>query len=258
MAWLERQALLVETHFTEAFWKALDVAYEAILPHRPIRCIVCDHTDARSGFEILVDQCVFQGGRLERYRCPRCECIFGPMKYLDLDEAFVSRDYKVLYARYSEGDSTESEIRTFRSLQPKPGATYLDWGSGGPWSRTVAQLRGEGWQVVAYEPSAEGAGDHVLSRKEVLASRFDGIFSNNVIEHFRDPVAQFRQFHALLNAGGLMAHSSPCYDYAVAFTRFHSVFLTGRSLAVLAERTGFSIVNSTRDGDYTNYVLSRI
>ncbi len=255
---LERQALLVETHFTEAFWKALDVAYDAIMPHRQIHCIVCDHTDLRDGFEILIDQCIFHGGRLERYRCPQCECIFGPMKYLDLDEAFVSRDYKLLYSRYSEGDSTTSEIRTFHSLQPEPGATYLDWGSGGPWSRTVAQLRREGWQVLAYEPSAETAGDYLLSRRDALASRFDGIFSNNVIEHFRNPVAQFRQFHDLLNERGVMAHSSPCYDYNVTYTRFHTLFLTGRSLGVLAERTGFAIVNSVRDGDYINHVLSRI
>jgi hypothetical protein len=180
------------------------------------------------------------------------------MKYLDLDEAFISRDYRVLYSRYSEGDSTENEIRTFHSLQPERGATYLDWGSGGPWSRTVAQLRGEGWQVLAYEPGAEGAGEHVVSRREVLASRFDGIFSNNVIEHFRDPVAQFRQFHDLLNEHGVMAHSSPCYEYNVTFTRFHTLFLTGKSLSVLSERTGFSILNSTRDGHYINHVLSRI
>jgi 2-polyprenyl-3-methyl-5-hydroxy-6-metoxy-1,4-benzoquinol methylase len=122
----------------------------------------------------------------------------------------------------------------------------------------VAQLRGEGWQVLAYEPSAETAGDYVLSRRDALASRFDGIFSNNVIEHFRDPVAQFRQFHDLLNEHGVMAHSSPCYEYNVAFTRFHTLFLTGRSLDVLAGRTGFSVTGSTRDGDYINYVLSRV
>ena len=30
VAWLERQALLVETHFTEAFWKALDVGDDGL------------------------------------------------------------------------------------------------------------------------------------------------------------------------------------------------------------------------------------
>lgn len=254
---LERQAKLIEAHFTDAFWKALDAAYEASLPHRQIRCIVCDHTDARSGFEILADRCVFNGGKLERYRCPSCECIFGPMKYLDLDEAFVSRDYQILYSRYSEADSTIKEIRTFHSLQPAVGGVYLDWGCGGPWSRCIAQLRGEGWQVLGYEPTGEAVGEHVVNRRDALPSPFDGIFSNNVIEHFRDPVAQFREFHDLLKVGGVMAHASPCYEYQIAYSRFHTLFLTGRSLGVLAERTGFAVEGGIRDGNYINHRLRR-
>jgi SAM-dependent methyltransferase len=255
---LERQVVLTEAHFTDAFWKAIDLAYDASLPHRRIRCIVCDLERPRDGFDTLTDVCLFQGGRLERYRCPRCECVFGPQKYLDLDEAFVSRDYRVLYARYSESDSTGDEVRTFRTLSPKVGGVFLDWGCGGAWSRTIDQLRGEGWDVWGYEPSAEAASNFIVNQRDAIGARFDGIFSNNVIEHFRDPVASFRDFHAILKDGGTMAHSSPCYEYRYAYSRFHTLFLLGKSPHVLAERTGFKVIDSLYDGDYITYRFERI
>jgi SAM-dependent methyltransferase len=255
---LEAQVELTERYFTEAFWNTLDVAYEAVLAHRPLTCVVCGHTAGRDGFEIREDRCYFGGGRLERYVCPGCDCVFGPQKYLDLDEAFVGRDYQVLYSRYSEGDSTENELRSFRSLNAEKAGRYLDWGAGGGWNRTLETLKGEGWDVIAHEPNAAGAADSVAPIWDGVTGGFDGLFSNNVIEHFRDPVAQFRQFHELLKPGAKMAHASPCYDYSFAFTRFHSVFLLGRSPSILAERTGFKVVDSERDGEYINYVFQRV
>lgn len=255
---LEAQVELTERYFTEAFWNTLDVAYEAVLKHRPLTCIICGHTAGRDGYEIREDRCYFGGGRLERYVCPDCDCVFGPQKYLDLDEAFVGRDYKVLYSRYSEGDSTENELRAFRSLNAEKGGRYLDWGAGGGWNRTLQTLKAEDWDVIAHEPNADGAvADSGAPVWDGVTGGFDGIFSNNVIEHFRDPVTQFRSFHELLKPGAKMAHASPCYDYAFAFTRFHSVFLLGRSPFVLAERTGFKVVDSERDGEYINYVFQR-
>jgi hypothetical protein len=61
-----------------------------------------------------------------------------------------------------------------------------------------------------------------------------------------------------LKPGAKMAHASPCYDDCFAFTRFHPVFLLGRSPHVLAERTGFTVVDSERDGEYINYVFQRV
>lgn len=254
---LEAQVALTEGYFTEAFWGALDVAYEGVLAERPLVCIVCGHSDRREGYGLHVDRCAFGGGRLERYACPKCDCVFGPQKYLDLAEPFVGRDYKVLYSRYSEGDSTENEVRCFRSLAPEPGGLYLDWGAGGGWNRTLDVLRGEGWNILAHEPNAGDAASGGEGVWDGVARPFDGLFSNNVIEHFRDPVAQFHRFHYLLKPGAKMAHASPCYDYCYAYTRFHSVFLIGRSPFVLAERTGFEVVGQERDGEYINYVFQR-
>jgi hypothetical protein len=257
VARLERQTKLSESYLAAAIWRVLDVAYAASLPHRRLRCIVCDHESPPDGFEILTDTCVFGGGRLERYRCPICDCVFGPQKILDLDESFVSRDYELLYSRYSEADNTADEIRTFRSVATAPGV-YLDWGCGGVWSRAVSALRAEGWDVWGYEPSAPKPGDFVVNSRDEISGKFDGLFSNNVIEHFREPVAQFRDFHGLLKPGALMAHASPCYDYSYTYTRFHTLFLLGRSPEVLAKRTGFEIVDVIRDGQYVSHVFRRI
>ena len=254
---LERQVALVENYSVEAFWTALDRAYEAILPHRELACIVCGRSGLRSSFGILVDRCMFGGGTLERYECPVCNAVFGPQKYLDLSEEFVSRDYAILYSRYSEADSTENEMRTFRSLEPKEGQIYLNWGCGA-WSEAISQLRAEGFDVWGFETNAPTSSPYIVTGRDQILAKFDGIFSNNVIEHFRDPQRQFKEFHNILKPGGIMAHSSPCYKYAYAFTRFHTLFLLGRSADVLAERTGFRVTQRIENGEYINLVFAAV
>ena len=54
-----------------------------------------------------------------------------------------------------------------------------------------------------------------------------------------------------------MAHSSPCFEYAYSFTRFHSLFLLGRSPYVLAKKTGFRVTDTVREGEYMNFVFER-
>ena len=62
-------------------------------------------------FEELTSHCIFQGGRLLRYKCPACDVIFGPEKMFALDDEMLQLEYKLLYSIYSEGDSTASTIR---------------------------------------------------------------------------------------------------------------------------------------------------
>ena len=96
---------------------------------------------------------------------------------------------------------------------------------------------------------------HIRGLSTLEAARAEGVNVNVIKSRLW---RARKQLVSLLNERGVMAHSSPCYDYNVTYTRFHTLFLTGRSLGVLAERTGFAIVNSVRDGDYINHVLSRI
>jgi hypothetical protein len=79
---------------------------------------------------------------------------------------------------------------------------------------------------------------------------FDGIYSNNVIEHFVTPVSEFAFMRSLLKRGGVMSHASPCYDYLYEFTRFHVIFYTGRSVETLARKVRLRVENRERDGEF--------
>jgi 2-polyprenyl-3-methyl-5-hydroxy-6-metoxy-1,4-benzoquinol methylase len=68
--------------------------------------------------------------------------------------------------------------------------------------------------VWGFDPNSSSSNPYIVNRREEISASFDGIFSNNVIEHFRTPVTQFEEFHRILKPGGMMAHSSPCYEYA--------------------------------------------
>jgi hypothetical protein len=257
VAALEAQLQLAEAHQTSAFWHALDRVYDAQLETRIVACIVCSHRGGRKDFGLRESRCIFGGGKLERYECPQCDCIFGCQKVLDLTDELLALEYRLLYSRYKEGDSTANEVRTFHSLRPRKDRVYANWGAGA-WNGTIGRIRSEGFDLWGYEPSAPASAAHVVSDKSQLPQPLAGLMSNNVIEHFLDPVAQFREFHALLMPGGLMAHSSPCYDYRYEFSRFHTLFLLGRSPEILATRTGFRVVDRHSDGEYMNCVFERL
>ncbi len=253
----ERQALLRDG-LMRSFWAQADRLDALTLPGRRARCPICDREESRERLEMRIDHCQFGGGRLERYVCQGCGAVFGPMKFLDLPPEMVSIDYRLLYDGYAESDSTASEIRAFRSLRPDGSGPYLNWGCG-RWSRSITALRAEGYDVWGYEPAAPPMeGSFVVGDKGYISATFAGIFSNNVIEHMLKPVEEFRYFHSILKPGALMAHASPCYEYAYSFTRFHVIFLTGDAPEVLAERSGFRVVGRDQEGEFINCVFERI
>jgi Methyltransferase domain len=258
LARLEERHRLLRDVVVRGFWEAMDRLDSTILPTRRMNCPICGRTEPRSGLTTLTDQCRFGGGKLERYLCPGCGCIYGPAKCLDISQDMVNADYALLYDSYAEADSTSNEIRAFRSLNPRPGGVYLDWGCG-HWSNTIPMLRTEGYDVWGYEPSVPSeARDFIAPRRDGITGLFDGLFSNNVIEHMLQPVDEFRYFHSIMAAGTRMAHASPCYRYSYSDTRFHVVFLTGNSSRVLAERTGFRIVEREEEADFINVVFERV
>jgi hypothetical protein len=92
-----------------------------------------------------------------------------------------------------------------------------------------------------------------------MQRRYDGIMTNNLIEHLTDPVDAFRLFRSLLSGPySLMAHSTPCYEYSFEYTRFHLFFFTGSSIDVLCKKCGLNVETVERDPDhdFINYVYS--
>jgi SAM-dependent methyltransferase len=240
------------------YWRLIDHqdALEPVL--NEIKCELCKYTGAEITYKKYYSNCMFGGGRLKRYQCPNCDVIFGPEKILVLTEDELTLEYNMHYSAFKEGESKEREIRAFKSLKPHKDGIYLNYGAGS-WSSTVPTLREEGWNIVAYEPHAAAATcNWSISDINVLKNmKFDGIFTNNVLEHFRDPVLELQKISELLKPGASMAHATPCYEYLYEFTRFHLFFFVGRSRNFMIKEAGLKQEEFVVDGDFMNLILSR-
>lgn len=249
LAALEADHANLRAYAVSGLWHALDRIYahagRDLRPSWP----ACGRRRPAPSYARRVDQDMFGAGDLVRLVCPACDAVFGPLAALYAPDAFISADYRLLYATYSEGDSTAEEVRAFEALSPRKDGLYLNWGAGA-WSRSVEVLRARGYDVWGYEPNAVQARDFVVSRREEISARFDGIFSNNLIEHLTRPAEAFTDMRACLQPGGAMAHASPCYAWSFAFTRFHVFFPLGRSPEALARRTGFRVSGREDDGEF--------
>ena len=224
------------------------------------RCPLCDYAGAQEEFLTYATQCIFEGGVLKRHQCPACDVIFGADKMLRLSDAELTQDYVWHYRAYSEGDSTELELRAFHALNPSKEGVYLNYGAGS-WSKTILILRDEGWNVYAYEPhsaSADSEAHIITDRKALSAMRFDGLFSNNVLEHLRYPVDELIFMRSLLKPAALMSHATPCFEYLYEYTRFHLFFFLGRSRNMLAQKAGLSIDNFYVEGEFMNCIYKPV
>jgi hypothetical protein len=243
-------------------WNLIDALgkNEWFLAGRLRRCPLCDHEDFEDSFAIYHTQCHFGGGELIRFQCPACDLIFGADKILQLTDAELTQEYEWHYRVYSEGDSTAQEIRSFHSLNPTKSGIYLNYGAGA-WSHTMQLLKAEGWNVYAYEPhsSVHSGNADVISDRAVLSTmRFDGIFSNNLLEHLRQPVEELVFMRSLLKPNGRMSHATPCFAYLYWYTRFHLYFYLGRSREVLARKAGLLMCDFIEDGEFMNVIYKAV
>ncbi len=255
MAALAREVMLAK-------WKIIDhLRQETEKADDLLTCKICGSQHRRSEYETRQSECIFNGGILTRYVCPDCGVVFGPSKFTDQEQKEIDEDYRVHYLGYSEGDSSYKEEKAFRLLDPEKGKLYLNYGCG-KWSKTLQKLRAEGYLVYGYEPyAAENDNPYLITKKEELAKyRFDGIFSNDVLEHFIDPAEDLRFMKSLLmDEHSRMAHSTACYTYKYDYTRFHTHFFLGKSAEILAEKAGLEIVGRTedlKDHDFICYIYA--
>ncbi|TWB91026.1 MULTISPECIES: methyltransferase domain-containing protein [unclassified Synechococcus] len=255
----EIQSTLLRSQIA-AKWSIVDFVFRKNLEETSTRgCPLCGFKASDNQFSKLRSHCIFGGGDLLRHICPACEVIYGPDKMFALTEAGLAEDYEWHYQVYQEGDSTERELRAFFALNPDKRGVYLNYGAGG-WSRTVQELRAQGWIVYAYEPHISAthslAQDWcVCSSEQLQLMRFDGIFSNNVLEHFRHPVQELQRMERLLHEGGSMAHATPCFEYLYEYTRFHLHFFTGKSKDLLMQLANLQLVEDIVDGDFICRVM---
>lgn len=248
----------IVNYMMRAHWRTIDF-FESISPlNERLNCPICGCAN-NNDFKVLTSESIFNGGKLSRYKCSDCGVIFGPTKMLSLDPSMLDLEYRNLYRIYSEGDTTESTIRTFHLLNPCKDGIYLDFGCGGEWSKAISDLRSQGWNIYGFEPSALNSSAFVFSTwEEVQNHRFDGIISHNVLEHIIDPVDTNTQLASLLKDGGTIVHATPCFEYLYEFSHLHVFFFTGNSANILADRSGMKITNWTRDNEFIACSMSRI
>ena len=234
-------------------WQIVDALDSLLFPPETIAmCPICEHSAPCASYETKESECRFGGGRLQRFVCPECGAIFGPLKMMRLSKEQLGEEYRQSYMVYSESNCTLLEKLAFESLHPRKNGVYLNYGAGA-WNRTTEDLRADGYEVYDYEPYAPAKSNPWVIRSfaDLEKMRFDGIFSNDLIEHLQNPVADMKAMTRLLKRGGEMAHCSGCYEYAFEYTRFHLFFLTGGSLQRLCSRAGLSYKLGDRLFDYS-------
>jgi hypothetical protein len=240
-----------------ARWLGYALAERLAGPPATLTCPICGSVERFARYPMLVARDYFGGGRLVRYQCPGCDVIFGTRRMLSLSAEELSREYHDIYATYEENDSTQLELKAFSYLRPRPGGRYLNFGAG-RWSSALSILRQQGHDIVAYDPYIEmdTTGTVITREAELRELRFDGIMSNNLIEHLQDPVGTLTQQAALLkDRESCMVHATACYRYEFELSRLHLFFFVGRSVATLAQRAGLR-VEETDDPDIRRFYLA--
>ena len=215
-------------------------------------CPLCNYSGIYEQFSVFMSQCIFGGGQLKRFQCPECDVIFGANKMLALNAKELSQDYESHYKVYQEGDTTDAEIRAFNLLKPKKNGIYLNYGAGAL-LKSVQILRSQGWNVFAYEPCSYATCEHnylIRNKDDLIKFKFDGIFSNNVLEHIRQPIEEFEFMKSILKPNSKMSHATACYEYLHEYTRFHLFFYLGRSKNLLAKKTGLVISDFLVDNEF--------
>jgi len=239
-------------------WRIADLIAKHITEGSTLVCALCGHESQVESFEVFASRCAFGGGELIRHRCPSCGVIFGPAKMLALTDGELAEEYELHYRAYLEGDSTTDELRAFYALNPVPSGRYLNFGSG-KWSETTELLRRQGWDVWSFEPhqaATPSVHPYVLrSWAEIGDASFDGIFSNNVLEHLRYPIASLRRMAVSLRPASLMSHATPCFEYQYEYTRFHLYFFTGRARELIASAAELRSVSFEKDGIFMCWTL---
>ncbi len=238
-------------------WKAIDYIERKLPSKNIIKCLICEKIIDLRDLEKFESHCIFGGGYLKRHQCNNCGVIFGPQKMMDMTEDQLSDEYNIHYSVYEEGDSTEAEIRTFHLLDPTHEGVYLNYGCGNS-SKTLQILNDEGWNVFGFDPSERdicNIGNKKVSQEYLKNNKFDGIFSNNVLEHFYNPIKELKFIKNCLKNEGRMSHTTPCFEYLYPYTRFHLFFYVAGSYRFLFKRSGLTIISNTKDGEFINYVL---
>jgi hypothetical protein len=224
-------------------------------------CKICNTELDLDKCQVFMATCFLTKVPLKRFKCTVCGVIFGTLDMLACTPEQMKKDYIFCDTVFKDTNSVYYETQTFMSLKPNKNGLYLNFGCGYNCT-TIPTLRGLGWEILGYEPYVPGPnpGSYILqNRQDLLKCKFDGIISNNLLEHLQDPVQDLLFMKSLLkDKTSLMAHSTANYKYLYEYSKYHLYFFVDKSVDYMCQGAGLTIKEMiTGDVEYINYVYSQ-
>lgn len=194
-----------------------------------VSCPLCGHMELRK---------YFKDKRREYLSCPECSLVFVPPGYHLTDE-----EEKRIYDLH-ENDPFDEGYRRFLSRLAYPlisrlprNSRGLDFGCG-PGPALVAMLEERGFNMSSYDKFYK-------NDPRVLENKYDFICSTEVVEHLRNPAAEFFRLFDMLEPGGILALMTKMVRNKEAFSKWHYIqdrshicFYSKETFTFLGERYG--------------------
>jgi hypothetical protein len=204
-----------------------------------ITCYVCKYTAEPRGFRRFDAEDMFHAGNLVRYGCPKCQLIFGDLRFLTLSREEISRDYEDVYSYTGEGDTTNIVFEMLKTCNLyDPSLTYLDFACGN-WNKVIPIMQQEGFKIKGYDK-------YVGKYKEKPTELFDIVYSCNYIEHVISPFEDIAEMLQFVKPGGKLVLMSSDFEYCIPQTHYHTFFFSDKSLKIICEQLHMKMEHSER------------
>ena len=205
-----------------------------------LKCNICNFDGLVSNFKVYKARDIFHAGELIRYQCPKCDVIFGDLRFLGMTDDEIGNDYKDVYSYYKEGDFSSSILSIINHINLGKDKKYLDYACGIP-ENTLKLLNGEGYDVYGYDMYVKNKHPKFLKYID-KNTKFDVVYSNNFIEHLIHPYEDLQKLIDLLDINGKLVLMSPDWEYHITFTHYHTYFFTGRSTQCLCKKLNIKLI----------------
>lgn len=206
---------------------------------KDINCPICDFHITNP--IIVTCDSYFCIEKIIRYKCNSCQTIFGPISLILLSDNSLLELYKLVYSFFVEGNTQDQQLKSFLLLSPEKNKLYLNYACGN-WKNGINDILSNGYNVYGYDPAFLIYHKRIITIFSNIPKNLDGLFSNNYIEHLKDPIKQFKEWNNLLKIGSSMVHRGEyeyikdnCYEQS----NYHLLYLSKKGVEILSERTGF-------------------
>jgi len=217
-----------------------------------LTCTICGNNDKITNFKLFEANDIFNAGKLIRYECPSCKIIFGDLRFLQMPISEINKDYEDLYSYYNEGDTTNRILTVLENLDffKDKSLKYLDYACG-RWNKVIPKLRNRGYDIIGYDKYVSGG--YILNNLGDL--KFDVIYNSDFIEHLINPIEDIRHITKNLKPGGYLIFITPCFEYCIDFSHYHTFYFNDTSLAHIGNKLNLKMTFSKKftfpDGQFT-------